>query len=218
LHIATCGEPDFDLPGGTIDVAASTFVANDGIGIHARVGRSGTIVVSDTIAVGHAPGENIVTFFEDPVDGEAVAEVRYSNVEGGFAGDGNIDAAPLFVDAPAGDFRLAPGSAGIDAGDNGTIAGWLVTDLAGAPRFVDDPATGDTGLGKAPITDMGAYEFQGGACVADFDGDGRVNLFDFLAFQTAFGNEDPRADLAAPFGVFNLFDFLAFQTAYGNGC
>ena len=49
-------------------------------------------------------------------------------------------------------------------------------------------------------------------------GDGLLNVFDFLAFQTAFSEEDPAADLAAPFGVFNVFDFLAFQTAFGMGC
>jgi len=55
-------------------------------------------------------------------------------------------------------------------------------------------------------------------CAADMNGDGQLNLFDFLAFQSAFSNEDPAADLAEPFGTFNIFDFLAFQTAYGQGC
>jgi len=56
------------------------------------------------------------------------------------------------------------------------------------------------------------------SCPADLNGDGALNLFDFLTFQAAFGNEDPAADLAPPFGVFNLFDFLAYQTAYSQGC
>jgi hypothetical protein len=54
-------------------------------------------------------------------------------------------------------------------------------------------------------------------CVADFDGNGVLNLFDFLSFQTAFGNGEDRADIDGN-GVLNLFDFLAFQTAFGNGC
>jgi len=53
-------------------------------------------------------------------------------------------------------------------------------------------------------------------CVADMNRDGQLNLFDFLAFQTAFGNGDPAADLALPFGILNLFDFLAFQSAFGD--
>ena len=43
--------------------------------------------------------------------------------------------------------------------------------VAGNDRFVDDPDTADTGVGTAPIVDMGAYEFQaagggggGGGC------------------------------------------------------
>lgn len=55
-------------------------------------------------------------------------------------------------------------------------------------------------------------------CVADLNNDGLLNIFDFLAFQSFFSGEDPRADLAEPFGVFNIFDFLAFQTAFGEGC
>jgi len=45
-----------------------------------------------------------------------------------------------------------------------------------------------------------------------------LNVFDFLAFQTLFSNQDPCADLAPPFGNWNVFDFLAFQTEFSNGC
>ncbi len=38
--------------------------------------------------------------------------VTYSNVEGGYKGEGNIDLDPRFVDAAAGDFRLNAGSTG----------------------------------------------------------------------------------------------------------
>jgi hypothetical protein len=43
--------------------------------------------------------------------------VRYSNIEGGYAGVGNIDLDPLFWNAGAGDFHLQPLSPCIDAGD-----------------------------------------------------------------------------------------------------
>ena len=91
-------------------------------------------------------------------------------------------------------------------------------DIEGLERFADDPGTPDTGQGKAPIVDRGAHELQAPPCLADFNGDGLLNVFDFLAFQTAFSEEDESADHAPPFGVFNVFDFLAFQTAFGNGC
>jgi parallel beta-helix repeat protein len=105
------------------------------------------------------------------------ATVTYSDVEGGYAGTGNIDADPLFVDPANGNFRLQPGSPCIDAGDNTAVPAWLLTDLDGNPRFWDDPDTPDTGNpdGIHPIVDMGSYEFGSEGCPDD-DGDGFVEI------------------------------------------
>ncbi len=43
--------------------------------------------------------------------------IEYSNVMGGFQGQGNIDEDPLFVDPARGDFTLLPNSPCVDAGD-----------------------------------------------------------------------------------------------------
>ncbi|MEQ8316081.1 MAG: GC-type dockerin domain-anchored protein [Phycisphaerales bacterium] len=56
-----------------------------------------------------------------------------------------------------------------------------------------------------------------GPCPADFDGDGALTIFDFLAFQNAFAMSDPSADFDGD-GEFTLFDFLAFQNAFASGC
>jgi len=45
------------------------------------------------------------------------ADIRYSLVQGGLAGIGNLDADPMFADTLAGDYSLLPGSPCIDAGD-----------------------------------------------------------------------------------------------------
>jgi hypothetical protein len=54
-------------------------------------------------------------------------------------------------------------------------------------------------------------------CRADFDADGTLTIFDFLAFQNAFDAGDPIADFDAD-GELTLFDFLAFQNEFDAGC
>jgi len=91
-------------------------------------------------------------------NGSTVA-VTYSDVQGGWAGAGNINADPLFVSPGGDDYRLGAGSPCIDAGDNSAVPAGITTDLEGLARFIDDPASADTGSGTSPIVDMGAYEF-----------------------------------------------------------
>ncbi len=73
--------------------------------------------------------------------------VTYSDVQGGWPGQSNLNANPLFVDPNAGNLRLLPNSPCIDAGNNAAILPYVTTDLDGKPRIV-----GGT-------VDMGAYEF-----------------------------------------------------------
>jgi alpha-tubulin suppressor-like RCC1 family protein len=58
----------------------------------------------------------------------------------------NISTAPVFADAANGNYRLYPGSPGIDAGNNSAAP--LAVDLNGNPRIVNG------------TVDLGAYEFQ----------------------------------------------------------
>ncbi|MCG3198914.1 MAG: hypothetical protein GHCLOJNM_03421 [bacterium] len=78
---------------------------------------------------------------------------RYSSIQGGYPGPGNIDADPVFVNPEVGDYRLLPNSPCIDSG---TITS-ATTDLDGKPRPVDIVGVGTEGAGAF---DMGAYEFQ----------------------------------------------------------
>ncbi len=55
-------------------------------------------------------------------------------------------------------------------------------------------------------------------CGSDFDGDGTLNFFDVSGFLADYNAQDPRADVAAPFGVWNFFDISAFLGAYSTGC
>jgi probable HAF family extracellular repeat protein len=54
-------------------------------------------------------------------------------------------------------------------------------------------------------------------CRPDFNGDGQVNIADFLAFLGAFAGGDGRCDFTAD-GQVNVQDFLAFLSAYAAGC
>jgi parallel beta-helix repeat protein len=69
-----------------------------------------------------------------------------------------IEADPGWSNPDAGDFRLTAGSPAIDSADS-TVAGFPATDIQRHGR-VDDPATPNTGRGRPPYADRGAYEYQ----------------------------------------------------------
>ena len=58
---------------------------------------------------------------------------------------------------------------------------------------------------------------DGGSCYADFDGDGELTIFDFLAYQNAFDAGDLAADCDQD-GSLTIFDFLCFQNGFDAGC
>jgi len=79
--------------------------------------------------------------------------ITYSNIEGGWTGEGNIDGDPLFVDAANRDLRLQAGSPCIDKGSNDAIPMGVAADLDGTPRIVDGNCD------AIAVVDMGAYEY-----------------------------------------------------------
>ena len=177
-------------------------------------------------------------------------EVDYSIFQGGWTGRGGtgvLDVDPQFHRPPKdggdgwgegdnddfGDLRLRAGSPGIDAGNNAVdvdrvgsgFQGLPDTDLDGNPRRLDDLATPDTGnpVGDAPIVDLGAFEFVLATVPGDLDGDGDVDLSDYLALlacvggpgqPVAAGCED--ADLDGD-GDSDLADVVRFQGLLTGG-
>ncbi len=81
---------------------------------------------------------------------------------------------------------------------------WEINITTGLTTLRAITANAPQGLGLAP-------------CIADFDGNGTLDLFDFLAFQNAFDAGELEADLDGD-GVLTLFDFLAFQNEFDAGC
>jgi len=57
----------------------------------------------------------------------------------------------------------------------------------------------------------------GDDCPGDFNGDGDLNILDFITFQGAFQAQDSTADCNMD-GVFNILDFICFQAAFEAGC
>jgi hypothetical protein len=168
----------------------------------------------------HLTLENCIVWNDSPNELQALngtVNVRYSDVQGGWSGVGNISADPGFVrqtlTGPL-DYGLTSGSPCIDAGDNVAVPADVETDLAGLPRFVDGPATPDSGFGQPPVVDMGAFEFQVAAsCPADLDGDGLVGIQDFLVLLANFGSSGP-GDIDGS-GTVDVQDFLLLLAAWG---
>jgi hypothetical protein len=163
-------------------------------------------VLENCILWDNAPHEIVISIGE--------ATVRYSNIQGGWPGVGNIDADPRFrgptLAHGAADFLLLPDSPCIDAGDNTAVPSDVNTDILGHPRFQDHAASHDTGNGDAPIVDMGAIEFQ--PCPGDLNEDRRVDQADLGILLASYGvdgggdvdgdGDTDQADLGALLGNF----------------
>ena len=76
-------------------------------------------------------------------------EITYSDVQGGWSGEGNIDTDPLWVDPAGGDFHLTEASPGVDAGDT-SVFGLVATDLEGQTRV--QHCRVDLGVYESPLS------------------------------------------------------------------
>lgn len=145
----------------------------------------GNTNISYSIVEGGAPGAgNIATppiFLVDPDDGGD-----------GWTDDPNTPGIDESANDDYGDLRLSLFSPGIDAGTNvnpvrdwsdldgdGCLTDVAEFDIAGEPRYQDQPFITDTGLGLEPLIDIGAYESSGYTygdcgCGGDIDQDGLI--------------------------------------------
>ncbi|MDP8268418.1 MAG: T9SS type A sorting domain-containing protein [Candidatus Tenebribacter davisii] len=112
--------------------------------------------------------------------------VTYSNIQGGYTGEGNIDADPLFVDAINGDYHLSENSPCIDAGDptstydpDGTIADMGAFYFDQSPYFPIADFLADITSGYTPLsvqfTDLSIIGAMGTSVDSwswDFENDG----------------------------------------------
>ena len=73
-------------------------------------------------------------------------------------------------------------------------------------------ADNDKGIGTGA-----AYVFVAALCSADVNGDGNINVLDFVAFQLLWQAGDPGADCDAN-AEFNVVDFVCYQQLFVDGC
>jgi predicted outer membrane repeat protein len=140
-----------------------TFSGNSGASAVARL--QGNLTIENSIIFGNA--------------GTALTggTARNCIIEGGYAGTGNLNVNPLFINMPShllapiatGNLQLQAGSPAIDQGDNNLVPLHITTDAAENRRLINCRV------------DIGAFEFGSpGAtdliCYADMDGDGLGNL------------------------------------------
>jgi hypothetical protein len=121
--------------------------------------------------------------------------VEYSIIEGGYAGEGNIDAAPEFVDPFGGDFRVTSASPCIDAGAS-----------VGAPEADYFGVARPQGAG----VDMGFAEF------VDADQDGMDDLWEVRVGFDPSDPDDAALD-ADEDGITNLDEFLNHGDPFAEG-
>jgi predicted outer membrane repeat protein len=146
--------------------------------------------------------------------------VTFSDIAGGWPGQGNIDADPLFADPTHRDFHLLSGSPCIDAGDSRFVPAPGETDLDGKERVWDGDADGFARV------DMGAYEY-GSFAYGDLNCDGAIDGADIDPFFLALvwpdvyaaqypGCDAMLGDLSAN-GEFDGADIDPFFALLGGG-
>ncbi|MHC4147973.1 MAG: right-handed parallel beta-helix repeat-containing protein [Planctomycetota bacterium] len=202
-------------------VTNCTFVGNIGSGMR---NDSGSIPeVKNCIFRGNTGGS---------FDGSSSPVVTFSNIEGGFAGTGNLNTDPLFADTAGGDYHLKSEAGHWDA--NGQS--WVQDEVTSRCVDAGDPgnAIGYELHPNGGVINMGAYGgtvqasrsyFGGGVCeeaiTGDVNGDCRVDFIDFsiIAFHWPEESEEPVAgdvngDLCVDFIDFGL---LSFNWLVDNG-
>ncbi|MBK7140757.1 MAG: hypothetical protein IPH75_01605 [bacterium] len=126
------------------------------------------------------------------VSGAQSTTIWFNNIQGGYAGTGNIDEIPLFADS---NFFLLPGSPGIDSGDPD-------------PMYDDREDLGNPGNALWPalgslLNDKGAYGGLGGAILPTYTSPYTNMITDSLDMGTV------------PTGSFSLPWILVGKDGYG---
>lgn len=172
--------------GGSVSLTGCT-IADNAADIGSGIYASGNVTLRNCIV--WANGTN-----PSGMSGSATFTAIYSDIQGGLAGTGNIDADPHFTTG----YHLDEDSPCANTGDPAYAPASGETDLDGDPRVLYN------------VVDMGSDEHRA-AC--DFGNDGQVNVLDLLVFSDAWSTKtgdaryNPACDLNHS-GSVNITDLL----------
>jgi len=129
------------------------------------------------------------------------------DVDDEFDYDGNSNLL-MEIRIPGSAFTTQFDAAGTGLGQGGTP--W--TDRLWA--IGADSLTGSLGGDDGMVTQ---FIFASNGCDADCNGDGVLNILDFVCFQGAWQNQAPFGDCDGN-GLYNILDFVCYQDLFQQGC
>jgi Right handed beta helix region len=191
-----------NLSGSNPQLTNCSVVENEatGTGTGGGLSNSGTSpIVRNAIFWNNSDNSGTGTSAQINQTGAGGTAVRFSDIQGGWTGAGNdnINADPMFIDAMLGDYRISANSPCSDTGDPAFVPAAGAADLDGHPRVLCgqvDMGAYETGMGDADCNDavdlddfdqrIDCVTGPGGGPVGpscemfDYDGDGDVDFSD----------------------------------------
>jgi hypothetical protein len=173
--------------GGQVILANCTIADNSAsAGAGGVFSSAADLTVSSSILWGNSNGQLV---------GDAAA--AYCDIQGGYAGVGNLDQDPVFADPGAGDYHLPRRSPCVNAGDPAYVAPGGETDIDGELRV------------QGGFVDMGADETPFWDGDADHDGD--VDLDDFAVLSDCLAGPGATPSPTPPTTVAQCLDVFDFD-------
>ena len=134
-------------------------------------------------------------------DATSSALVAYTDIQGGYAGSGNLNVNPMFINEADSNYRLDPNSACVESGMNSYMLIPYIKDIDGWTRVAAKSCNIN------PTIDRGAYEFNRYQ-YGDFSDDCEINFEDYAMIFEDWGMADTLRDIYPPWknGTVNLDD------------
>lgn len=224
-------DADLDVLVGNVATTTLSVLVNDGTGAFTPLGASSLpapprdIIVGDLDADGD-PDVVVTSLFDDMMsilintgDGsfESVAELQLGEIVRPVLtdvnNDGLLDILYALHEENVAHVLLANGRGGF--AEDVYRAGLTLTAIAAADVDLDGDRDliSTTGSGHISIVDNQLIT----PCAADMNGDGMLNILDFVAFQLLWQAHDAAADCDAD-GAHSIVDFICFQHRFQEGC